>query len=190
MLARGEDLLYFGGKYPPMRAITLKTVVFSMILGCSVHAAKAQHDPSLVKQQALKFADSLINAFRYNNFDEYINISYPGVIKYYGGKHQFKEYITRARTIVSDAGVENIELLQLENNDREWQCVIKKTRAATIDNKPATVVSYLVGQSKDDGLNWKYFDVAFNSVQNIIYIMPDVFDNLAIPQRQIVFAKN
>ena len=72
----------------------------------------------------------------------------------------------------------------------EWQCVIKKIRETTIDDKKAHVVSYLVGQSKDEGQNWKFFDVAFNSVENVIYIMPDIFPTLAIPQRQVIFEKD
>jgi hypothetical protein len=68
--------------------------------------------------------------------------------------------------------------------------VIKKTRPKTIDGKKAYIVSYLVGQSRDNGTTWKYFDVAFNSVANIGYIMPDKFEALMIPQREVIFEKD
>jgi hypothetical protein len=173
-----------------MLAATLRTFVFVAAFGCSVISSKAQFDPSFAKQHAIQFADSLVNAFRHNNIDEYINISYPGIIKYYGGKHQFEDFIQRARSIMSDDQKENVELLQLENNEEEWQCIVKKTTPSLIDGKKATIVSYLIGQSKDNGNNWKYFDIAFNSVENVIFIMPDVFDNLSIPQRQVIFHKD
>jgi hypothetical protein len=167
-----------------------KALAFVIVLSCAVFNSNAQSDSAFASQRALLFADSLINSFRYNNLDQYVNISYPGVIKYYGGKNQFREYISRARSTVAGAleePSEKRELVQLVNDKSEWQCVVKKTRETMVDGKKARIISYLVGQSKDEGNTWRYFDVAYNSVENVIYIMPDIFERLAIPQRQVVY---
>lgn len=119
-------------------------------------------------------------------------MSYPGMIRYYGGKKNFEEYIQRALAI-SSMGKETFnktEVIDLQNNRKEWQCVIRKTSQMEIDGKRASIISYLVGQSKDEGQNWKYVDVALNSVNNVVYIMPDIFSKLSIPQRQVVFVKD
>jgi len=155
-------------------------------------AARSQSDSAFASSRALMYADSLVKAFRFNNLDTYISLSYPGIVKYYGGKKNFSEYVQRARTINKselEEDPEKLKLIELRNDMSEWQCVIQKMRETTIDGRKATIISYLVGQSKDDGVNWKLFDVAFNSIENIIYIMPDIFDTLAIPQRQVVYEK-
>lgn len=148
---------------------------------------------SLPAQRALLFADSLLNAFRYNDLNQYIELSYPGIIKYYGGKNSFLEFVQRARMMGNSPRRdihEKIEIVQLQHHSREWQCVVKKTIESLIDGRKAQVVSYMVGQSKDEGQTWRYFDVALNSVENLVYIMPDIFDTLSIPQRQVIFEKN
>ncbi|MBA4166605.1 MAG: hypothetical protein H0X41_03515 [Chitinophagaceae bacterium] len=171
----------------------LKTAVFLLALSCAGASAAAQSDNAVAARRALLFADSLNNAFRYNKWNEFINLSYPGVVRYYGGAEGFREYIKRARSVNSsivEEKKERIELLQLVNDIREWQCVIRKTRETIIDGRKADVISYMVGQSKDTGQSWKYFDVAYNSVENVIYIMPDISDKLFIPERQIIFERD
>jgi hypothetical protein len=108
-------------------------------------------------------------------------------VKYYGGNKNFREYVQRTRAMNNSESAENIKLLQILNNINEWQCVVQKTSQATIDGRKAKIITYLVGQSTDEGQNWKFFDVAFNSIENLVYIMPDIFNTLSIPQRQVIF---
>lgn len=172
-----------------MKAMKTLFFIFSLF---TVAVSHAQFDTVVASQRALIFADSLLNAFRYNNSDEYASLSYPGVIKYYGGIKGFEDYVQRARemnTGITQEAKEKTEIIQILNHVRECQCVVRKTRETLIDGKKAFIISYMVGQSKDEGQTWRYFDVAFNSVENVIYIMPDIFDALAIPQRQVIFGK-
>ena len=171
-----------------MKAIL--TFVFAGTLCFTINPVHAQSNTTAVSERAIIFADSLLQSFRQNNLDQYTELSYPGVVSYYGGHKNFREFVQRARTISNEASSENIRLVQLLNNTSEWQCVVEKTSATIIDGKKAHVISYLVGQSKDEGQHWTFFDVAFNSVDNLVYIMPDIFDRLSIPQRQILFDNN
>ena len=166
-----------------------KTFVFLAALFFSINI-QAQSNTEVVSERAILFADSLLKSFRSGNFNQYTELSYPGVISYYGGKKSFTEYVQRSRTILHDMMAENLKVVQIINDITEWQCVVEKTTESTIDGKKAQIISYMVGQSKDKGQNWKFFDVAFNSVDNIVYIMPDIFNTLSIPQRQVVYVKN
>jgi len=71
-------------------------------------------------------------------------------------------------------------------NANEWQCVVRKSRETFVDGKKALVISYMIGQSTDGAKSWTYFDVAYNSVENVAYIMPDISGELYIPQRQVI----
>jgi hypothetical protein len=150
----------------------------------------AQQTDAFASERAILFAGNFVKTFHANNLDEYTNLSYPGVISYYGGNKNFREYLERARTFGNTDSLENVSLVQMLNNTAECQCVIRKTSVTFIDGKKAHIISYLVGQSKDKGLNWKFFDVASNSVKNVVYIMPDIFDALSIPQREVIFEDN
>jgi hypothetical protein len=167
----------------------MKTVFFILLLYALPFSICAQSREEVVSKRALVSADSLLSAFQNNRSGQYTEMSYPGVISYYGGIRNYQQYIERARA-VSDGAPEKTEIVQLLHNNNEWQCVIKKTHPRIIDGKKAYIVSYLVGQSTDNGMTWKYFDVAFNSVANIGYIMPDKFEQLTIPQRQVIFEKD
>lgn len=171
----------------------LKTLVFLFMLSFAFTSLQAQSDKNTASQRALIYADSLLNAFRDNNLNLYIEMSYPGIVSYYGGRKNFEKYILRERAGIGNelqAAPEKTELLQIVKAKKEWQCVIKKTCKTNIDGRKASIVSYLVGQSKDKGQSWKYFDVAINSVENVAYIMPDIFSEIAIPQRQVIFEKD
>src|SRR5215212_7300815 len=96
---------------------------------------------------ALKYADSMLAAYRTNHFDSYLDLTYPGVVKYYGGTKSYKEYITRSKNIEpQDAGTDNLHVLQIVNDANEWQCVIQRSHETIIDNKKVTIISYIVGQ--------------------------------------------
>ena len=47
--------------------------------------------------------------------------------------------------------------------------------------------NYLIGESTDAGVTWKFIDVSHNSLVNVIYIMPSVFGNLAIPESKTIY---
>ncbi|MEP7259127.1 MAG: hypothetical protein ABI687_12070 [Flavitalea sp.] len=171
-----------------------KAMALLIAVACSSLSLHAQSSATyIVSQRALLFADSLINAFKHSRWEEYVAISYPGAVQYYGGKQGFREYVQRTRLLNNDLeeNPEKIQLMQITNDDsQEWQCVIKKTRETFVDGKKAVVLSYMIGQSKDKGQNWTYFDVSYNSVENIAYIMPDVFAGLTVPDRQVIYETN
>ncbi|MGZ5246652.1 MAG: hypothetical protein ACXWV5_06415 [Flavitalea sp.] len=68
----------------------------------------------------------------------------------------------------------------------QWQAVVERRTERFLDDQPTTLITYLIGQSLDDGLSWTFFDIGMNTVENVIYMMPEVFPRLSIPEKRIV----
>ena len=84
--------------------------------------------------------------------------------------------------------VPKTQLLHLMNDMDTWQCVIEKVRQKWDEARGnVKVYTYLVGESNDNGLNWKFIDASHNSIPNIIYILPTVFTGMEIPEGKTVY---
>jgi hypothetical protein len=171
-----------------MKAL-LSLVLLNTAIFCYT-TAHSQVNPRAASDRAIIFADSFLASYRNNDLDKYTDLSYPGVISYYGGNKNFREYVQRVRALNSSSTSNMITLIQLVHNANELQCVIQKTSEAIIDGRKAEIVTYIIGQSKDEGQTWKFFDVASNAPGNLVYIMPDMSERLVVPQRQIIFQQN
>lgn len=150
-----------------------------------------ESDSAIAKRQALKFADSLLKANFYAEWPTYIGLTCPSAIKYYGGKNAFQEHVTifryRNETQPGERP-EKTSMVTLMNDVDTWQCVIEKVRETfTEDRGRAITYSYLVGESNDNGLTWKFIDVSHNSMENVINIFPTIFGNLPIPEAKTVY---
>jgi hypothetical protein len=170
----------------PMKAKVYLLVLCSF--ACSMRSiAQAPEDP--VRVTLNKFADSLVTAFRFENWDTYFKLSNQNVVKYYGGQSGYMNFTRKsfeASKAIIKENPESLTILQLENDINQWQAVLSRHRMYELDGKITTTTTYLIGQSKDDGETWKFFDMGFNPPENVIYMMPDVFPMLTIPQRKVV----
>jgi len=168
--------------FTPILAVT--ALLFSHLPGL------AQADTAKITQRALFFADSLTKTDNYQSWSAYADLVPASVIKYYGGKDGYIEHVKkgRKRTVSSiEEEKPEMRLLSLQTENDQWQCVIRLSRYFhRDDNKKFHVVTYFVGQSRDEGETWRLFDVSYNTVANIIYMMPDVFGDLAIPEPTIL----
>lgn len=151
-----------------------------------------ESDTAIATRNALKFADSLTLANFYAEWNTYMNLSLPSAIKYYGGKDGFKEHVitihyhNEAKT---EEKPEKLQMLSMLNDGIEtWQCIIEKVRDSWDESRgKVKTYSYLVGESTDNGLTWKFIDVSHNSLVNVIYIMPSVFSKLEIPEGKTIY---
>ena len=151
---------------------------------------RAQPDTAKMTQYALSYADSLIKTDSFQNWSAYADLAMPSVIKYYGGKSGYIEHISvgRLRTISAIAEESpELKVVQLVNvrND-EWQCVIRESRYFHQNDQKFHFITYLIGQSRDQGETWRLFDVSYNTVANIIYIFPEVHGDLEIKEPAIL----
>ncbi len=167
--------------------------IYPIFLLSMLCASYSFSQPLAQEQIAIKraelFADSLVRAFEYSDWNVYMNLSHAGAVKYYGGKKGYLEHVQRGRKVEQDKIEQNpssIRVVQMLNDMDQWQAVVERKTDRTIDDKPSVLVTYLVGQSMDDGYTWTFFDVGMNTVENVIYMMPEVFPRLSIPEKKIV----
>jgi hypothetical protein len=165
---------------------TRQLILSGLIIILSHLTGFTQPDTIKIKANALQFADSLIKANTYKNWATYANLAPASVIKHYGGKEGYIEHIVAGRKRnTSDLEEEDGPQMQMEELltlDEQWQCLIRISRYIHRDDKKLHVVTYFLGQSKDDGQTWRLFDISYNTVANIIYIFPEIFGDMAIPE--------
>ncbi|OQP51832.1 hypothetical protein A4H97_26885 [Niastella yeongjuensis] len=150
-----------------------------------------ESDTAIATRNALQFADSLTRANFYAEWDTYMNLSAPSAIKYYGGKDGFKEHVISIHyrnEPKTEEKPEKLQMLTMLNDIETWQCVIEKVRESWDEGRgKVKTTTYLVGESTDNGLTWKFIDASHNSLVNVIYIMPSVFSKLEIPEGKVVY---
>lgn len=150
-----------------------------------------ESDTAIATRHALRFADSLVKADFYADWNTYLKLTCPSAFKFYGGKEGFKEnavavhYRDEPKT---EEKIPAIKMLHLLNDIDKWQCVIEKVRDKWDDSRgKVKVYTYLIGESNDGGINWQFIDVSHNSIPNIIYILPSIFTTMEIPEGRIVY---
>ncbi|HWB90797.1 MAG TPA: hypothetical protein VG605_03055 [Puia sp.] len=152
-------------------------------------AGSAQPDTAKISKNALAYADSLVKADAFGNWSSYADLAPASVIKYYGGKDGFITHVSVCRlkttSEIQEAAPE-LRLITLETRKEQWQCEIRLSRYFHKEDKQFHLITYLIGQSLDEGETWKYFDVSYNSVANIIYMFPDIMDDIAINEPAVL----
>jgi hypothetical protein len=156
-------------------------------------AVQAQPDTAKIGRNALAFADSLAKTdaygITYGNWSGYADLNPASVIKYYGGKAGLIQHITMLRTPTISETQEpapEYQLTVLENRDEQWQCVIRQSSYFHKEGTQYHSVTYLIGQSRDDGETWRLFDVSYSKVANIIYIFPEIMDDLELKDATVL----
>lgn len=141
--------------------------------------SRAQPDSSKIAQKALLYADSLVKTDAYEDWGTYANLAPASVIKYYGGKDNYIGHVQLVRSYTTSVLQEAAPALQMETLvtfKEQWQCVIRLSRYYHKNDQKYHLVSYLIGQSRDEGETWKVFDVNYNTVSNLMQIFPDILD--------------
>ena len=152
-----------------------------------------ESDSAIAARQALRFGDSLVKASFLAEWPTYMALSCPSAIKYYGGKNAFQEHVIELHYRNEpklEEKPETLKLLSLLNSVDTWQCVLEKVRETVTDGHGKTkIYTYLIGESTDNGLTWKFVDVSQNSIENVINLLPTIFGNLAIPEGKTVYVE-
>src|SRR5579859_163437 len=160
----------------PMKILKLLS---GIILFLTATVSQAQPDTAKITQRALLYADSLVKADAFENWSLYADLAPFSVTKYYGGKDGYIGHVQMVRTFTISAQQEAAPELQMQTLvtlKDQWQCVIRLSRYFHRDGTKYHLVSYLIGQSNDEGENWKIFDVNYNTVGNLMQIFPDILD--------------
>jgi len=150
-----------------------------------------ESDTAIATRQALRFADSLVKAEFYADWSTYMSLTNPSAVKYYGGKDGFKDHVVTLHfrnEPKPDEKPEKISLNTILNDIETWQCVVEKDREY-IDQERGKVkiLTYLIGESTDNGATWKFVDASQNTLENFNIIMPTVFGTLGIPESKTIY---
>ena len=149
-----------------------------------------ESDSAIASKHALRFADSLVKANFYADWPTYLNLSMQSAMKYYGGKDAFKDHVVMIHyrnEPTADEKPESLRLVTLQNDTENWQCVIEKVRETfDVNHGKTKAYTYLVGESSDNGLSWKFLDISHNSLENVINLMPTIMGTLPIPESKTV----
>lgn len=168
----------------------IRSIIACALIVSSQFSQAQESDSAIAARRSLVFADSLVRSWFYQDWKTYTDLTNYSAIKYYGGAAGFKEHIVTLyfrNEPQHEEKPESLKLLELRNADNQWQCVVEKVRNTFIQDRKATVTSYLVGQSMDDGQNWKFIDVGQNTMENVIRIMPTVFNDMTIPLGKTIY---
>ena len=170
-----------------MKILMPLLVVFTLFSTRS--SVYAQPDSAKISKKVLTYADSLVKTDAYQAWPAYAELAPLPVIKFYGGKEGYIQHVktTRLRTLsTKDENYPDIRIQSLMTENEQWQCLIRIERYFHKDEKKFHQVTYFLGQSKDEGETWKLFDLSFNKIANIIYIFPEVFLDMAIPEPSVL----
>ena len=167
----------------------IRTILSVCTLLMTTLAGYAQPDTAKISKNALAYADSLTKADAFGNWSSYADLAPASIIKYYGGKDGYIQHVSVIRLKTTSEIQEDppqLKLLTLENREQQWQCEIRLSRYFHKEDKQYHYTTYLIGQSTDEGETWKLFDVSCNSVANIIYMFPDIMDDIAISEPSVL----
>lgn len=167
----------------------LMPLLVGFVLFSTHFTAYAQPDSAKISQKVLLYADSLIKTDAYQSWTAYANLAPLPVIKFYGGKDGYIEHVktVRQRThSTKDEDYPERKVMSLMTENDQWQCLVRVSRIFHKDDKQFHQVTYFLGQSKDEGETWKLFDLSFNTIANVIYIFPEVFQDMAIPEPSVL----
>lgn len=150
-----------------------------------------ESDTAIATRQALRFADSLVKAEFYADWSTYMALTNPSAIKYYGGKDGFKDHVVTLHYRNEprpDEKPEKITMNTIMNDIETWQCVVEKDREYIDQSRgKVKILSYLIGESTDNGATWKFVDASQNTLENFNVIMPTVFGTLGIPESKTIY---
>ncbi|GGB13094.1 hypothetical protein [Puia dinghuensis] len=141
--------------------------------------SQAQPDTAKISRNALHFADSLVKTDTYGQWSAYADLAPLSVIKYYGGKEGYLGHVQMMRAYTTsniEEAAPELKMETLVTLKDQWQCVVELSRYFHRDDKKYHLVSHLIGQSKDEGATWRFFDVNYNKVSDMMNIFPDILD--------------
>lgn len=167
-----------------MKAIHV--LVFTLSLSfVAMQPAAAQADSTTTALHARLSALTRLRELASGNCEDYIRLTYPGVIAYYGGVEGYRHHCQHLAA--SRAEMPSIDVIQMVRVDNGWQSVIRKTVNTLCDGRSAHVITYLVGISGIDGDNWSFVDLDMNTADDLVLMMPGVSPGIVVPQRELIF---
>jgi hypothetical protein len=162
---------------------------FLLVVLCFFSLAAYTQPVSTASQKILYQAQLHLTSLHACDWDDYVESSYPGVVKYYGGMKGYVDHSKRKLSL--NTGVSELNrsmtLLQVVREKDEWQCVVERSAIVAMEGRHAQLRTYLIGHSSDAGKTWKFFEVESTGNSALNHIMPGLSSSIRVPQKAISF---
>jgi hypothetical protein len=154
----------------------LSAVVICLICG-GLQAAEPQK-----KQLAKKAADAVIEATRKGDVDGIINSTYEPVIAEAGGREQMIEAIRETFRVAKVVELTAGEPGEFHVGGKQTYVVVPTSGIVQVGKLKASLKSYLLGISSDDGTTWKFVDgMGITEEEERKKFLPNLPESLKLP---------
>ncbi|MEJ7627946.1 MAG: hypothetical protein WKF35_13855 [Ferruginibacter sp.] len=170
----------------------MKKSLLLFLLSVTLFGNSFSQDTTAIKKNIEAATKEMSATFISRNWEEYVKYTHPAVVEMIGGKEKFVKIVSEFMTELPDSSIKFFELgkpMQLINSGHDWQTVIMQKLDIYIQGKMVRSVSYLVGESLDNGKTWTFFD-SKGDREVVKKMKPDVSDKLIIPAGSQVIDEN
>ncbi len=168
-----------------MRYILFSLVAF--LFSGDLLSQTTNKDTTELKMIVKSEGDSMSSYFLQRDFKQFFSYIYPAMLKMWGGAEELSTVLEKGFNEM-DSNKESYVKVEIGEpstillNGAELQCTLSQT----IEMRKATgkkiVYNTLIGISTDKGANW-YFVYADNNLKEMQKYLPNLSDELVIPER-------
>lgn len=152
----------------------------------------AQVDSRVIKEQAELTANALLN----DDYETVIKFTYPKVIEMVGGRDKMISLIKNGKTEMKQQGITFNKVIigrpsKTVIAGNEIHCLIPQTIYMKVPKGKMKSETYLIGVSRDKGVNWYFIDAANLNNDNVKRVLPNYNFDLTLPtKKQPIFVAN
>lgn len=163
----------------------LKLFSVSLVFALYSLCGNAQFDISFARQNILRCADSLTQAFKAKDWEKFARYSYPAMIGAMGGKKEFIRQVSQTFMQVPETAWKKYEkgkILQVVKTSNDLEALIELHSVIEWQGTRLLSNSCLIASSWDGGLFWTFFD-SQGDRNAAKAIKPDLSNKLMIPAK-------
>lgn len=154
----------------------------------SIVAQLSKNDSSILAKKIVLAVDSMTTAFKQKDLSTFSRFNYSGIKKIMGGEEAFIETIKASYKQLPDSSLKEIRAGRVHRIVKEknsLQCIVEQILKIKVNTVTVSSISYLVGESRNNGNTWSFFDASAESIflpNN--KVMPNLSKKLIIPKKQ------
>lgn len=131
--------------------------------------------------------DSMMQALTSRDYNTFARFNHPAMLRVVGGQDNLADMVAQQMKLMPDstmirASIDSV--LQVVKVNGELQCVVQQTFEMQMDTLKVVSVSYLIGESKDEGKSWTFFDGSNGGLITPKDIKPNLSPDLKIPAKR------
>lgn len=179
---------------PIKRALQSKPIIAAFIgllaHGCIQHEGKQVKSPNAgysraeMEKNIYTSGDSMLAVFKRKDWLGFVKYMHPNLTKRMEGDTAFAAFVALQMKKIPRNAIKDVRLgriLQVVKTPHDEQCVVEQQMTMEVDGVEFDKTTYLVGESRDGGNAWTFFDASTKTALTAKEIKPDLSDELKIP---------